>query len=75
LSGGATDTYTAVLTSAGIVRLIDSAGTGSGTLQPSGTDFNKMHRHSHSDSRVWTRTTTGRVCGPAAHVPNQRNQR
>ena len=41
LSGGATDTYTAVLTSAGIVRLIDSAGTGSGTLQPSGTDFNK----------------------------------
>ena len=44
LSGGPTNTYTAVLTSSGILRMIesDSAGTGSGVLQKSAanTAFN-----------------------------------
>ena len=41
-SGGPTYTYTAVLTSSGIIRMIESdgAGTGSGVLQKSGTAFN-----------------------------------
>ncbi|MGA9494277.1 MAG: hypothetical protein ACLP0H_02960 [Terriglobales bacterium] len=41
-SGGPSYTFTAVLTSSGIVRMIDNAGTGSGVMQPlsTGTHFN-----------------------------------
>jgi len=54
LSGGATDTYTAVLTSAGIVRLIDSAGTArySAALR---TDSNKNAQTFAFGFTVWTR--------------------